>query len=34
MTPESKRQSHSQRIDPRLKVADWDIATFTTEAVA
>jgi hypothetical protein len=32
MILESKRQTHTQRIDPRLKATDWNIAMFTTEA--
>jgi hypothetical protein len=34
MKTESEWQTRAQRIDPRLKAADWNIATFTTEAVA
>jgi hypothetical protein len=32
MTTESDRQTRAQRIYPRLKAADWNIALFTVEA--
>jgi hypothetical protein len=34
MTTESDQQTHAQRIQPRLKAADWNIAVLTVEAAA